>query len=151
MHLFNHFMQSAIDKAKQAPMLGEVPVGAVLAHKEKIISVAHNLVMTNTDPTAHAEMLVLAEAAKIMGTRYLSGCTLYVTLEPCAMCAGAISHTKLGKLVFGAYDIKSGAVENGPRIFDASTTHHKPEIFGGIMEDECQKLMTHFFQNIRQS
>ena len=138
-------MQTAMTLAKQAAELGEVPVGAVILRDGKIIAQAHNRVETDHDPTAHAELLAIRDASRALRTRYLSDCELIVTLEPCAMCAQAISLARLGKLTFGAYDPKSGGVEHGARIFQQPTCHHIPEIVGGLMEAECAALLSDFF------
>jgi len=145
----NSFMQSAIALAKKAAEIGEVPVGAVVVCDGKIIASAHNLVEKKKDPTAHAEILAIRAAAEILNSPRLTNCDLYVTLEPCAMCAQAISLARIRRLYFGAYDEKGGGVENGARIFSHSTCHHKPEIYGGIAEAECAKLLKDFFADKR--
>lgn len=142
-------MQSAIALAKKAAEIGEVPVGAVVVCDGKIIASAHNLVEKKKDPTAHAEILAIRAAAEILNSPRLTNCDLYVTLEPCAMCAQAISLARIRRLYFGAYDEKGGGVENGARIFSHSTCHHKPEIYGGIAEAECAKLLKDFFADKR--
>jgi tRNA(Arg) A34 adenosine deaminase TadA len=145
------FMARALDQAGLAAAVGEVPVGAVLVDgaTEKIIASAHNLVETNSDPTAHAEMLVLRAAAAKSGAARLTGCDLYVTLEPCPMCAQAISLARLRRLYFGAYDAKGGGVEHGPRIFSQTTCHHAPEVIGGVNEIQCAQLLKDFFAERR--
>ena len=143
-------MESLLTFAKKAATLGEVPIAAcVVASDGTVLSKAHNEVETRADATAHAELLALQSAMKIRGEKYLEDCTLYVTLEPCAMCAQAISLAKIGKLVFGAYDAKGGGVEHGARVFSLSTCHHVPDIIGGVMENECGELLTQFFQKKR--
>lgn len=144
-------MARALDQAGLAAAVGEVPVGAVLVDgaTEKIIASAHNLVETNSDPTAHAEMLVLRAAAAKSGAARLTGCDLYVTLEPCPMCAQAISLARLRRLYFGAYDAKGGGVEHGPRIFSQTTCHHAPEVIGGVNEIQCAQLLKDFFAERR--
>jgi len=130
----------------------EVPVGAVISDSTgAIIASAANRTEAEQNPSAHAELLALRAAAASRGTKYLSDCTLTVTLEPCAMCAGAIAAFRVGKLVFGAYDPKSGAVEHGPRLFSHATTHHKPEIIGGVRESECAALLAAFFAEKRNA
>lgn len=143
------FMKSAIYRARIAAKNGEVPVGAVVVKGGKIISEAYNLVETNRDPTAHAEMLAIRCACEIINSPRLVGCDLYVTLEPCAMCAQAISFARISRLYFGAYDEKGGGVENGARIFSHSTCNHKPEVYGGINESECGELLKEFFREKR--
>jgi len=143
------FMPTALSLAAKAAENGEVPVGAVVVKDGKIIASAHNLVETDRDPTAHAEILAIRAAAQILKTPRLADCDLYVTLEPCAMCATAISFARIRRLYFGAYDEKGGGVENGARIFSQSTCHHKPEIYGGIAEGECGDLLKDFFAQRR--
>jgi tRNA(adenine34) deaminase len=143
------FMLSAIALAKKAAENGEVPVGCVVVCDGKIIASAHNLVEKNTDPTAHAEILAIRAAADVLKSPRLINCDLYVTLEPCAMCAQAISLARIKRLYFGAYDEKGGGVENGARVFSHSTCNHKPEIYGGIAESECANLLKDFFTDKR--
>ncbi len=144
-------MKEALKIAKEAVILGEVPIGAVIVESDtgKVITTAINQVERNKNPLCHAEMVAIYEACKILGTKFLVGYEIYVTLEPCSMCATAISLARLDALYFGAYDVKTGGVEHGAKIFKVNATHHKPEIVGGIMEDECKKLMTDFFKNLR--
>jgi tRNA(Arg) A34 adenosine deaminase TadA len=143
-------MDLALEEARAAADRGEIPVGAVLADAAGNIWAARgNEVELLENPAAHAELLVLQQAAAARGQKYLSDCTLTVTLEPCAMCAGAIAAFRIKKLVFGAYDPKSGAVEHGPRTFSHATTHHKPEIIGGVREAETAALLRDFFTRLR--
>jgi len=142
-------LEIALDLAHKAYDKGEVPVGAVISCRSSIISSSHNLVETLNDPTAHAEILAIRAACEMLGSRYLDECEIYVTLEPCAMCAQAISLARIKKLYFGAYDVKSGGVDNGARVFASSSCHHKPEVIGGIREAECAELMSSFFQHRR--
>lgn len=139
------YMKIAIARAEEAAARGEVPVGAVLVHNGEVISHSGNLVENRKDPTAHAEILVIREGAKLLGNTRLTECDLYVSLEPCAMCAGAISHARIRRVYFGAWDLKMGAVENGPRFFDQPTCHHKPEVYGGINRSESENLLKEFF------
>ncbi|AAZ68607.1 nucleoside deaminase [Ehrlichia canis] len=139
-------MKLAISKAQED--LSEVPVGAVIVYNDEVISSSNNSNIQNTDPTAHAEILAIREACKILSTQILDQCDIYVTLEPCAMCAQAISFAKLRRLYFGAYNKKYGAIENGARIFQFC--HHVPEIYGGILENENIKLITDFFKKLRK-
>jgi len=143
-------MERALQEARAAAARGEVPVGAVITGPDgTVIAAAGNQVEAEKNPVAHAEMLVLQTARTVLGRRFLSDCTLTVTLEPCAMCAGAIAAFRIKKLIFGAYDPKSGAVDHGPRIFSHPTTHHKPEVVGGVREAEASALLRTFFGELR--
>ena len=141
----------ALEQAAKAFQKGEVPVGAVIFNTQtkEILCSSHNLVVSTNDPSAHAEILALRKSGELLCNYNLSGYSLFVTLEPCAMCAGALSWAKIDKVYFGAYDIKSGAIEHGPRLYQSANCHHKPEVFGGFHEKECQKLMTQFFERLR--
>jgi tRNA(adenine34) deaminase len=142
-------MRTALDAAGDAARTGEVPVGAVVVHDGKVIAVAANAPRALHDPTAHAEMLAIREAARILGRERLEDCDLWVTLEPCAMCAGAIAHARIARLYYGASDPKGGAVEHGPRFFAQPTCHHRPEIYSGIGESEAGALLRDFFRERR--
>jgi tRNA(adenine34) deaminase len=143
-------MALALAEAEAAATRGEVPVGAVLVDRDgRLLAAAGNRVETDRDPTAHAEMLVLRAGAARLGAARLADCDLYVTLEPCAMCAAAIGLARLRRLYFGAYDPKGGAVEHGPRLFEQPTTHHQPEIYGGIEERRAGELLRAFFRGRR--
>ncbi len=141
----NKYMIEALDMAQKAAKLDEVPVGAVVVYNNEIISKAHNLTESEINPTSHAEILAIIHAANKLNTNKLVECDLYVTLEPCPMCAHAISLARIRRLYFGAFDPKGGGVENGAKIFNASSCHHKPEVYGGIMADECGSLLKDFF------
>ena len=145
------YMKLAINEAKCAFMRGEVPVGAVLVdYKTKnIIARAGNMVIEGSDPTAHAEINVIRIACKEKLSTFLDFCDIYTTLEPCAMCAQAISNARIRRVYYGAYDPKSGGVDHGAMVFRSSSCHHKPEVYGGIMEEECGKLLTDFFKDRR--
>ena len=145
----NKFIQNAISQARFAAQNGEVPVGAVVVKDGRIIAEAYNLVETSKDPTAHAEILAIRAACQILESARLVDCDLYVTLEPCAMCAQAIAFARIRRLYFGAFDEKGGGVEHGARIFSQLTCHHKPEIYGGIAESECGELLKDFFRGKR--
>lgn len=145
----NNFMQAALEMAKVAVQAGEVPVGAVVVKDGKVIASGHNLTITDSDPTAHAEMVAIRKAAALLGSSRLDACDLYVTLEPCPMCAQAISLARIRRLYFGASDFKGGAVENGARLYNAPTCFHVPEVFGGIMSEECGSLLKQFFEERR--
>jgi tRNA(adenine34) deaminase len=140
------FMQIAVEEARAAGARGEVPVGCAIVCGEKVIARAGNQTIANRDPTAHAELVAIRAAAATLGSERLTDCDLYVTLEPCAMCAAAMSFARIRRLYFGAADPKGGAVENGVRFFTASTCHHRPEVYGGINESECAALLKDFFQ-----
>jgi tRNA(adenine34) deaminase len=143
-------MLLALAEAEAAAARGEVPVGAVLVDAAGgVLAAAGNRVEADRDPTAHAELLVLRAGAARLGVKQLPECDLYVTLEPCAMCAAAIALARLRRLYFGAYDPKGGAVEHGPRLFDQPTTHHRPEIYGGIEERRAGELLRRFFRDRR--
>jgi len=139
------YIQEALTLAKRAHSIDETPIGAVIVHNDVIIASAHNQTQQLCDATAHAEMLAIREAGARLNSRHLSDCDLYVTLEPCPMCAAAISFARIRKLTFGAYDAKGGGVEHGPRIFEQPTCHHRPEVIGGVMETECGALLQDFF------
>ncbi len=138
-----HFMKEALKEAQRAFERDEVPVGAVVVVNQRVIARAHNLTETLNDVTAHAEMQAITSAADYLGGKYLNECTLYVTLEPCVMCAGALFWSQVKRVVFGAYDQKRGYQSEGARL------HPKTELVGGIMADECGSLMTEFFQSKR--
>ena len=139
-----YFMKKAFAEALQAFDKGEIPVGAVVVANGKIISRAHNLTETLNDVTAHAEMQVITAAANLLGGKYLNDCVLYVTLEPCVMCAGALGWSQIGKIVYGAPDEKRGYKKFAPK-----SIHPKTEIIGGILEIECIELLQEFFKNKR--
>ncbi|MCD6355204.1 MAG: nucleoside deaminase [Prolixibacteraceae bacterium] len=139
-----YFMKKAFSEALIAFEKGEVPVGAVVVSNKKIIARAHNLTETLTDVTAHAEMQAITAAANLLGGKYLNDCTLYVTLEPCVMCAGALGWAQIGKVVFGATDKKRGYKKFAPK-----TLHPKTEVVSGVLEQECSELMQEFFKQKR--
>ncbi len=143
----DRYMEMAIAEAQVGAGRGEVPVGAVVvdAASGRVLARAGNRVEADNDPTGHAELLALREAAVLAGASRLTDCDLYVTLEPCAMCAQAISFARIRRLYFGAYDAKGGGVEHGVRIFDQPTCHHAPEIIGGLEEASCAALLQDFF------
>ncbi|QQN74691.1 nucleoside deaminase [Croceicoccus sp. YJ47] len=143
-------MAAALEQARIAADAGEVPVGAVVVRHGAIVAVAHNEPRGHHDPTAHAEMLAIRRAAHMLGTSRLMDCDLYVTLEPCAMCAGAITHARIARLYYGAADEKGGAVEHGPRLFDRAEWLHRPEIYAGIGEAEAAALLRAFFAERRK-
>ncbi len=141
------YMELALEQARIAAQAGEVPVGAVLVDAQgAVLAATHNRVERDKDPTAHAEMLAIRAAAAKRGDARLPDCDLYVTLEPCPMCATAISFARLRRVYWGASDPKGGGVENGPRIFAQATCHHRPELIGGIAETEAAALLRDFFK-----
>jgi tRNA(Arg) A34 adenosine deaminase TadA len=144
-------MELALAEAEAAAARGEVPVGAVLVDgaSGEVLARAHNRVEELHDPTAHAELLAIQEAARRLGQKRLTGADLYVTLEPCAMCAQAIAFARLRRVHFGAYDPKGGGVDHGPRIFEQPTCHHSPEVVGGLGERRCGALLKDFFRERR--
>lgn len=142
-------LQSALDLAKQSASKDEVPIGCVIVRKGEVIASGHNLIETTHDPSSHAEIVAIRAACQKLGTARLPDCDLYVTLEPCPMCATAISFARIRRLYFGAYDPKGGGVEHGARIFEQPTCHHAPEVIGGLMESECSKLLKEFFASKR--
>jgi tRNA(adenine34) deaminase len=142
-------MAAALAQAGLAASAGEVPVGAVVVRDGAIIAAAHNAPRALNDPTAHAEMLAIRAAAAKLGNERLEHCELWVTLEPCAMCAGAIAHARIGKLYYGASDPKGGAVEHGARVFEQDQCLHRPEVYPGIGEAEAAELLRGFFRERR--
>jgi tRNA(Arg) A34 adenosine deaminase TadA len=142
-------MVQALAAARTAAAEGEVPVGAALVHAGAVIALAANAPRTLRDPTAHAEIRAIREGARRLGRERLEDCDLWVTLEPCAMCAGAIAHARIARLYYGAPDAKGGAVEHGPRLFTQPTCHHRPEIYSGIGEGEAAALLRGFFAERR--
>jgi tRNA(Arg) A34 adenosine deaminase TadA len=145
----NH-MQRALDEAAAAGQRAEVPVGAVVVAADgRILASAGNRTRERKDPTAHAELLAIRTACAVLGAERLTNCDLYVTLEPCAMCAAAISFARIRRLYFGASDPKGGGVEHGARVFSHATCHHAPEVYGGIGETEAAQLLVRFFSERR--
>ena len=144
-------MDRAIALAREAASRGEVPVGAVVVDgaSGRILAEAANRTDTDRDPTAHAEILALRAAARALGSPRLPGCDLYITLEPCAMCAAAIAFARIRRVYFGAFDPKGGAIDHGPRLYRQSTIHHRPEVYGGLRETDCARLLKDFFAERR--
>ncbi len=143
------FMQAALEEAQAAAARGEVPIGAVVVCEGEIIARAGNRTLELSDPTAHAEMLAIRDACALLGSQRLPQCDLYVTLEPCPMCAAAISFARMRRLYFGAEDPKGGAVENGVRFFGDPTCHHAPDVYSGLAEQQSARLLREFFQSRR--
>jgi len=143
------FMSAALDQARAGAALGEVPVGCVIVRNGEVIARAHNRTLADRDPTAHCELLAIRAAAGLLGSERLPDCDLYVTLEPCTMCAAAISFARIRRLYYGAADPKGGAVEHGVRFFASPTCHHRPEVYGGIGEVDASAMLKEFFRERR--
>ena len=139
-------MRVALEQAREAALAGEVPVGAAIVRKGEVIASARNRMRSDGDPTAHAEMAAIRAAGQVLGSSRLDECDLWVTLEPCAMCAGAIALSRISRLYFAVADPKGGAVLNGPRLFGQPTCHHAPEVYSGIGEDEAGLMLRAFFE-----
>ena len=142
-------MDLALVQARAAATDGEIPVGCVVVRDGEVIARARNRTLADHDPTAHAEMLALRAASAALGTERLTGCDVYVTLEPCTMCAGALSLARIRRLYYGATDPKGGAVDSGVRFFASPSCHHRPEVYGGIVEQEAAELLRGFFARRR--
>jgi tRNA(adenine34) deaminase len=142
-------MDLALDEARAAAAAGEVPIGCVIVRDGEVIAQAGNRTLADRDPTAHCEMLAIRSAAETLSSERLTECDLYVTLEPCTMCAAAISFARIRRLYYGAADPKGGAVENGVRFYESPTCHHRPEVYGGIGEGEAARLLKGFFRERR--
>ncbi len=142
---FRSFMDQALEEARAAGSRGEVPVGAVVVKDGAVIAAAGNRTRERADPTAHAELLAIREACAHLGQERLTGCDLYVTLEPCAMCAGAIAAARIARLYYGAADPKSGGVAHGARVLDHPQAHHAPEVYAGMSEDAAAAILKDFF------
>jgi tRNA(adenine34) deaminase len=143
------FMAMALDEARAAGARGEVPVGCVIVRDGAVLARAGNRTLAERDPTAHAEMVAIREAAALLGSERLEDCDLYVTLEPCAMCAGAVAFARIRRLYYGAADPKGGAVDNGVKFFASPSCHHRPEVYGGLAEAEAGALLKEFFRERR--
>ena len=144
------YMELALNEAIKADKKNEVPVGAIIVNKNgEIIAKAHNLVETNNNSTCHAEKLVIEKALKVIGSRFLDDCDIWVTLEPCVMCAGLIKQTRIRRLYYGAEDKKGGAVDNGVRVFSNNKTQRSIEVYGGISSTKSELLLKDFFQKLR--
>lgn len=146
------FMQAALELAQAAADMGEAPIGAVVVDPEsgEIVASAHNQPISLNDPSAHAEILAMRRAAEKLGNYRLTGLDLYVTLEPCAMCAGAISHARIRRIVFGAPDAKGGAIDHGPRFFEQKTCHWRPDVASGLLAEDSADMLRSFFRARRK-
>jgi tRNA(adenine34) deaminase len=143
------FMAKALDEARAAGARGEVPVGCVIVRDGAVVARAGNRTLTDRDPTAHAEIIAIRAATALLGSERLDGCDLYVTLEPCAMCAGAVAFARIRRLYYGAADPKGGAVDYGVKFFASPSCHHRPEVYGGLAEAEAGALLKEFFRERR--
>ena len=143
------FMAMALDEARAAGARGEVPVGCVIVRDGAVVARAGNRTLADRDPTAHAEIVAIRAAAASLGSERLEDCDLYVTLEPCAMCAGAVAFARIRRLYYGAADPKGGAVDNGVKFFASPSCHHRPEVYGGLAEAEAGALLKEFFRERR--
>jgi tRNA(adenine34) deaminase len=143
------FMDMALEEARAAGLRGEVPVGCVIVRHGSVLVRDGNGTLAQRDPTAHAEIVAIREAATLLGSERLDDCDLYVTLEPCAMCAGAVAFARIRRLYYGAADPKGGAVDNGVKFFSSPTCHHRPEVYGGMAEAEASALLKEFFRERR--
>ena len=143
------FMDMALEEARAAGARGEVPVGCVVVRDGTVVARAGNRTVADRDPTAHAEIIAIRQAAALLGSERLDACDLYVTLEPCAMCAGAVAFARIRRLYYGAADPKGGAVDNGVKFFGSPSCHHRPEVYGGLAEAEAGALLKTFFQERR--
>lgn len=151
MNFDNKHMRRALENALFAQAGGEVPIGAVIVKRDsdEVVTTGYNKVESDNNPLRHAEMVAIESACKLLKTKNLSDCDMYVTLEPCAMCAAAASFARLGRIFYGAADEKGGAIENGPRFFTQATCMHRPEVYEGIMAEESRNLIKNFFGNLR--
>jgi tRNA(adenine34) deaminase len=143
------FMDMALEEARAAGARGEVPVGCVIVRDGAVVASAGNRTLADRDPTAHAEIIAIRAVAALLGSERLDACDLYVTLEPCAMCAGAVAFARVRRLYYGAADPKGGAVDNGVKFFASPTCHHRPEVYGGLAEAEASALLKEFFRERR--
>ena len=147
--VFEHWMRQSLDAAREAQTRGEVPVGTCIVIGDRLLAVSGNRTRTDCDPTAHAELVALREAAKIFGNYRLSGADVYSTIEPCAMCAGGLIQARVGRLIYGARDERAGAVASRFRICDTDFLNHRIEVIEGVLESECRELMQQFFRERR--
>lgn len=146
-----HFMKLALKEAKKAYLLDEVPIGAIIVKDNKIISRGHNLKENKKDPTFHAEIVAIRKACKKLKSWRLNGCKLYVTIEPCIMCAGAIYQSRIGEVIFGSFDLKGGAFGSNINLLDIQNINHYPKIKSGIMEKECREIVKKYFKGKRKN
>lgn len=145
-----YFMSLALKEAKKAALIDEVPIGCIIVKDNKVIARAHNKKETNFDPCGHAEIIAIKKASKKLKNWRLENCYLYVTIEPCMMCCGAIIQSRVEKVIYGAKDIKGGAIESSIKAFDAKNINHHPDIISGIMESECSQIIKNYFKKKRE-
>ena len=144
------FMRKALAQARQALAQDEVPIGAVVVASGRVVGRGHNQVISNSDPTAHAEIVAIRDAARYQGTYRLTDTTIYVTIEPCLMCAGSLVHSRVSKIVYGAREPKAGVINSNARVLDAPFLNHRVEVVGGVMAAECRALVQEFFAKRRE-
>lgn len=149
MNLDEKYMLVALKEAQKAAILDEVPVGAIIVKEDKIIARGHNLREKSNDPTSHAEVNVIRKACKKLNSWRLESATIYVTIEPCSMCAGTLLQCRIGRIVYGADDPKGGAIKSSLELFSAKNINHHPEIIGGVLKEECSSLITNYFKSKR--
>ncbi|MBO4856068.1 MAG: tRNA adenosine(34) deaminase TadA [Bacilli bacterium] len=145
------FMKEALKEARKAELIDEVPIGCVIVKDDKIIARGHNQRETNQDPTGHAEIIAIKKASKKLNSWRLEGCDIYVTLEPCIMCSGAIIQSRISKVYYGASDPKGGALGSSINVLDAQNINHHPEVISGVLKEECSSIITNYFKAKRQS
>ena len=145
------FMKEALKEAKKAELIDEVPIGCVIVKDDKIIARGHNQRETNQDPTGHAEIIAIKKASKKLNSWRLEGCDIYVTLEPCIMCSGAIIQSRISKVYYGASDPKGGALGSSINVLNAHNINHHPEVISGVLKEECSSIITNYFKSKRQS
>ena len=150
MEQYVEYMQMALEEAKLAALEDEVPVGCVIVKDDRVIAKAHNLRETNHDPLGHAETLAIKKASEVLNDWQLVDCELYVTVEPCIMCAGAIIQSRIGKVIYGASDLKGGAFGSSINVLDATNINHRPEIIAGVLEKECTEIIKNYFKSKRK-
>ena len=150
MEKYIKYMEMALEEARLAEQVDEVPIGCVIIKDDKVIAKAHNLRETSNDPLGHAETLAIKKASKVLGDWQLVNCELYVTIEPCIMCAGAIIQSRISKVIYGAPDLKGGAFGSSINVLEASSINHRPEVVSGILEKECTELIKNYFKSKRK-
>lgn len=150
MNLDEKYMKVALKEAQKAALLDEVPVGAIIVQNGKIIAKAHNLREKSNDPTSHAEINAIRKASKKLNSWRLDKAAIYVTIEPCSMCAGTLLQCRIARIVYGAKDPKGGAIESSLRLFESKNINHHPEILGGVLEDECSSIISNYFKSKRE-
>ena len=149
-NIHEHFMKIALKEAHKASLIDEVPIGCVIVKDNKVIAKGHNIRETKLDPLGHAELVAIKKAAKKLGDWQLVGCDLYVTIEPCIMCSGAIIQSRIARVIYGADDIKGGGFGSSINVLDAKNINHSPEVIKGVMKDECSKIIKDYFKNKRK-